>query len=187
MSLPRSTTKIMAPLLGTSSLSTPVPSLSDKIPSQLCLNLSALKGTLRTLRQLDDGVSTRMNRFDALARDAARQQEQSGGNRGGDQDDGRDTRLKRECALFWSEVTRSWSDRARLLEACIAVVDPPAAAASGLQGRVEAGLDRDRQLGRGESPDDVVVSAHASCTSDPELTTHALPEESHPQRAHRCA
>lgn len=130
-----------SPLLGTAYLLSQSPAAAPvvTVPASLCMNLSLFKSHLRSLRSLDDSITTRLNRADALSRTSSalrpnRELQGVGAP---------------ECDAFWNELVQGWKARGEVLQHCLGVVD-------GLVIKeaygVEKGLDRDRKmLGRGES------------------------------------
>lgn len=119
------------PLLGTpyiqSQSSSSTPTL---VTPSTCQNLSAFKSLLRQSRGLDDSITTRLNRANALNRN-------TGGGKGGG-----------ECESVWKELGERWGERNRVLSYC----DQVLAGQGEERRREESGLSAEKgELGRGRS------------------------------------
>ncbi|GAA5915858.1 uncharacterized protein JCM6883_000800 [Sporobolomyces salmoneus] len=128
-----------APLLGTpyilsQSQSHPSSTTTTQITPPLCNSLTQFKRLLSSSRSLDDAITTRLNRANALSRGDA-----VGGG---------------ECEKVWSELKERWSERNRVLSYCDQVLSTTTTGSTseGSRRREETGLSAEKgELGRGRS------------------------------------
>ncbi|KAH8830880.1 caffeine-induced death protein 2-domain-containing protein [Flagelloscypha sp. PMI_526] len=76
------------------------------INASTCMNLSLFKEVLKEYRKVDDQITTRLNRAQAMSREhgvAPRQDE--------------------TCAQFWRELVDTWTKRQTLVQYCIGVAE----------------------------------------------------------------
>ncbi|KAK0453619.1 caffeine-induced death protein 2-domain-containing protein [Armillaria borealis] len=84
------------------------------VSATTCNDMSLFKDLLREYRKLDDTVTMRLNRANAVMRDRAR--EQSGRS-------GQGTIQDQACSYLWQELMANWSRRTQLVQYCVDVVD----------------------------------------------------------------
>ncbi|PBL02530.1 hypothetical protein ARMGADRAFT_913437 [Armillaria gallica] len=84
------------------------------VSATTCNDMSLFKDLLREYRKLDDTITMRLNRANAVMRDRAR--EQSGRS-------GQGTVQDQACSYLWQELMANWSRRTQLVEYCVDVVD----------------------------------------------------------------
>lgn len=143
--------------LGSSSLLKPLtpPQVSNLTPST-CLAISEFKDLLRQYRQLDDGITTRLNR--SFARSRALGQSTSPSllssskmNSASSMDLGTSTYgtpAPGACAAFWRELVDVWIGREEVVRFCIQVADQassPTRSVSAANAGADSLLDADFQ------------------------------------------
>lgn len=125
--------------LGSSSVLKPLtpPNVANLTPST-CLAISEFKDLLRQYRQLDDGITTRLNRTFARSRALGQSTSPSllsntGMTSASSSDLGTSTYATPApgaCAAFWRELVDVWIGREEVVRFCIAVADQHANPAS---------------------------------------------------------
>ncbi|KIJ57055.1 hypothetical protein M422DRAFT_57550 [Sphaerobolus stellatus SS14] len=101
------------PELGSRALHVPSTSQVVQVTPSTCHNLSVFKDIMREHRKLDDSVTMRLNRNQALFRD--REREAAAGTTAAAQDEA--------CAYFWSQLVSGWKARTQIIQYCVDVVD----------------------------------------------------------------
>ncbi|KAK9897489.1 hypothetical protein P389DRAFT_57683 [Cystobasidium minutum MCA 4210] len=99
------------PLLGSAYLTSQSlipPASPSELNASLCLNISLFKNTLKKYRALDDAITTRLNRDQALHRE-----------QGGNSEEGQ----KRNCLRIWRDIIESWKRREAVIRYCVSSVD----------------------------------------------------------------
>ncbi|KAJ7890810.1 caffeine-induced death protein 2-domain-containing protein [Mycena leptocephala] len=103
-----------APVLGSLSLQSPSPATQIvSVSSSTCLEISSFKDLLREYRKLDDSITIRLNRENAMVREQERVSGRSG--KGSVQD--------QACANLWQELVSNWNRRKKIIDYCVGVVD----------------------------------------------------------------
>ncbi|KAJ1019473.1 hypothetical protein NDA16_004590 [Ustilago loliicola] len=143
--------------LGSSSVLKPLtpPSVSNLTPST-CLAIGEFKELLRQYRQLDDGITTRLNRSFARSRALGQSTSpsllsSSGMNSASSSDLGTSTYATPApgaCAAFWRELVDVWIGREEVVRFCIKVADQNSRGSYSQENtlRVPAGDTKDRLL-----------------------------------------
>ncbi|KAF8914578.1 caffeine-induced death protein 2-domain-containing protein [Mucidula mucida] len=101
------------PLLG--SLALQAPTLTPQIvhvSATTCNNLSLFKDLLKEYRRLDDTITMRLNRANAVMRDKER-----------GSPSGKGTVQDQACFYLWQELMSNWARRTQLVQFCVDVVD----------------------------------------------------------------
>ncbi|KAJ7771349.1 caffeine-induced death protein 2-domain-containing protein [Mycena maculata] len=101
------------PVLGSLSLQSPSPTTQIvSVSRSTCLDIGSFKDLLREYRKLDDSITMRLNRENAMVRD----QERSGRPGKGSVQD-------QACANLWQELVSNWNRRKQIISYCVDVVD----------------------------------------------------------------
>ncbi|KAJ7047382.1 caffeine-induced death protein 2-domain-containing protein [Mycena alexandri] len=150
------------PVLG--SLSLQSPSLTRQTVSvsrSTCLEIGSFKELLKEYRKLDDSITMRLNRENAMVRD----QERISG-RPGKQD--------QACANVWGELVANWNRRKQIIDYCAAVVDQSKEEKQ-RTAQVEEDPSRRRKLEAAIYSDDVKrTHVHRELTVDEIVRTRSL-------------
>ncbi|KAJ7638802.1 caffeine-induced death protein 2-domain-containing protein [Roridomyces roridus] len=99
------------PPLGSRSLQSPA-QIRVHVSQATCLDISSFKEVLREFRKLDDAITMRLNRENAMVRD----QERAGHKGSG-------SVQEQACKNLWDELTANWKQRTRIISYCTQVMD----------------------------------------------------------------
>ncbi|KAJ6539337.1 caffeine-induced death protein 2-domain-containing protein [Mycena capillaripes] len=103
-----------APVLGSLSLQSPSPATQIvSVSRSTCLDVGSFKELLREYRKLDDSITIRLNRENAMVRDQERIYGRPGKGSAQDQ----------ACANLWQELVSNWNRRKQVIDYCVGVVD----------------------------------------------------------------
>lgn len=172
--------------LGSSSVLKPLtpPNVSNLTPAT-CLAIGEFKELLRQYRQLDDGITTRLNRSFARSRALGESSSPSllsgqGTNSASSMDLGTSTYATPApgaCAAFWKELVDVWIGREEAVKFCITVVDaqnnsssqsissPPPTQLSPSRSSATANANKDRLLDADYHPPTTTTQSFASSSS----------------------
>ncbi|KAJ7180074.1 caffeine-induced death protein 2-domain-containing protein [Mycena crocata] len=101
------------PVLGSLSLQSSPATQIVSVSRSTCFEIGSFKELLKEYRKLDDTITMRLNRENALVRDQERIAGRS--SKGSVQD--------QACANLWQELVSNWKRRIQLIEYCVDVVD----------------------------------------------------------------
>ncbi|GAA5849400.1 hypothetical protein JCM3766R1_006068 [Sporobolomyces carnicolor] len=141
------------PYILSQSSSHPASTTTTAITPSVCENLTQFKRILAASRSLDDLITTRLNRENALARSTPPPTTTTRG-----------TGLGGECERVWRELLERWDERNQVLTYCDRALAPPPSSPRDAITREEVGLSAEKgQLGRGRSTEsELKVSLHTS-------------------------
>ncbi|KAJ7781249.1 caffeine-induced death protein 2-domain-containing protein [Mycena metata] len=152
-------------VLGSLSLQSPSPTTQIvSVSRSTCLEISSFKELLKEYRKLDDSITMRLNRENAMVRDQERVSGRPGKNTVQDQ----------ACANLWGELVANWNRRKQIIDYCVAVVDQSKEEKQ-RTAQVEEDPSRRRKLEAAMYSDDVKRSqVHSELTVDEIVRTRSL-------------